>query len=177
MDDPTVTIPATPKPSTMLLLGAAVAAAILAWAGSLIALTQQTDRHLFVICGFAVSSCSTSAAAVAWARYLLARDAARHQVELLCTLASQHALAMAEVRRVEGQYSMTMAEIRGLKRLVEETAGKATVEQEAMSVKLTKIMDNLPDYYNGVADMVEQMTGTEDNVRQIGRARVPRSIT
>lgn len=158
MEENTVSLPAQPKPSTMLWLGAAIAIAATSWTVTLATMAGiGPEAWLLVICGLAASVAATAAAIIAWARYSLARQAATHQRQL--------------VQLAEGQYSLAIAEVRRLQRLVDEQGGRAARERQAISVKLTKVMDMLPDYYAGVADTVEQVTGT-DNVRAI--ARIPR---
>lgn len=157
-NEDTVVIAAMPKPSTMLGLGATATAAVGAWSITLTGIiAAEANESLSLIGGLAACIVATNAAVLAWSRYTLARNAANHHRELLHVLAGQHAFVMAEMRRAL--------------RTVEERSGQASAERQAISAKLTKIMEQLPTYYDGVADTFEQIGG---NVTDIGRARVPR---
>lgn len=158
MQEDTVAIPVMPRPSTMVWLGASTSIAVISWGATMLSVAGVAhEASLLVICGLSVSVAATVGATIVWARYSLACQSADHQRELVHLAGGQHGLAMAEIRH--------------LRQLVEENSGQAGRERQAMGVKLSKVIEALPDYYNGVADTVERVTGT-DNVRAI--ARVPR---
>lgn len=161
IEDSTVQIPSLPQPSNLAWLGGAGVAAGLSWMVTLVTVFAigPLSGHL-VAAGLCVSVTISICAVSAWMRYSLAKAAGEHHQQLALLLAGQHALLVAEVR---------------LNRLsTEEAAGWACTERQAISVKLTKIIEEMPTYWHGTADTLQQWAEAESNVRPIGPTRGPR---
>lgn len=156
-EDATVQIPALPQPSSILWLGIGVAGSGLSWLVTLVTMVaNEPTRGQYVAAGLCISVTASVAAVTAWMRYSLAKAAGQHQQHLSRVLAGQHALLVAESRHVL--------------RSMEEVAASASAERQAIGVKLTKIIDEMPTYWHGVADTCQQDL-SDDNVRMITRPR------
>jgi hypothetical protein len=144
-------------------LGACVSIASLSWIVTLVAMVAiEPEASLLITAGLGISVTVSMSTVAAWIRHDLSASAAKQQAQLQLVNA--------------GQYTLAMAELRNLRRLIEQTAGHATAERQAISAKLTVLEQKVSGtYWHGVADTVEQMTGTDDNVFQLarGRAKVP----
>lgn len=161
-EDATVEIPGAPHPSSILWLGVAAAAGGLSWLVTLVTmLVGEPTRGQFIAAGLCISVTVSITAITAWMRYELAKAAGEHHHQIALLVAGQHALLVAEARR---------------NRLgTEEAAGRACIERQAISIKLTKIMEEMPSYWHDVADGIQQeFAETGNNVRAIGRTRGPR---
>lgn len=157
-DEATVQIPSVPQPSSMAWLGAAAAAAGLSWTVTVTALMlNEPTIARMVTAGLCISVTVSVVAVLAWARYDLAKAAAARQRQL-ADLAT-------------GQQVLLIAEMRSLRRAVEESASRACIERQALGVKLTKVIDGQPGYWHGVADGVQR--DVVNSVREIGPFRGP----
>lgn len=161
-EDATVQIPGAPQPSATLWLGIVAAAGAASWLATLVTmLINEPTQGQLIAAGLCVSVTVSMGAVTAWARYSVARTASDHHQQLVLLVAGQHALVVAEARR---------------NRLsTEEAAGRACLERQAINSKLKKIISEMPSYWHGVADTVQQeFAENDDNVRPIGRVRGPR---
>jgi hypothetical protein len=161
IEDATVEIPSLPQPSSMAWLGGAAAAAGLSWLVTLVTVVAlgPLPGHL-VAAGLCVSVTISITAVSVWMRYSLAKAAGEHHQQLAHLLAGQHALLAAELRRNRF--------------VVEEAAGRACIERQAISVKLTKVVEDMPTYWHGAADTIQQWAEADRHVRPLGPSRGPR---
>jgi len=162
IEDATVEIPFLPQPSSVAWLGGAAATAGLSWLVTLVAVFAigPLPGHLVAV-GLCVSVTISIVAVSAWMRYSLAKAAGEHHQQLALLLAGQHALLVAEARRN--------------RRVSEEAAGRACIERQVISVKLTKVIEDMPTYWHGAADTIKQWAEADSNVRPIGPSHGPRS--
>lgn len=161
-EDATVQISAAPRPSTILWLGIAAAGGGASWLVTLVTMFANGPTQGQLIAAGLCASVTISVSAVgAWVRYSLAKAAGTHHLQLSLLLAGQHALSMADARAT--------------RRSIEEAAGQACAQRQALGIKLTKIIEDMPTYWHGTADTLQQWAEAEDNVRAIGRPRGPRS--
>jgi hypothetical protein len=150
-EEDTVQIPAVPRPASVLWLGITAATGGAGWLVTVTAMLLNTPSSgQLVAAGLCVSVTLSLAAVTAWGRYSLTRAAAENW--------RQHGST------TDGQYTLLIAEIRGVRRALEQAAGHASAERQAAGVKLTKIIDEMPTYWHGVADELSRnVEGT--NVR------------
>lgn len=158
MRDETVEIPSIPQPTSILWLGVTAAGGALGWLVTVVTIFAgaQTPGQL-IAAGLCASVTLSIAAVMAWARYSLAKTACEHHRQ------------MSDL--FTGQMVLMMAEARSMRRAVEQASGLACAERQALSTKLTKVIEDMPTYWNGVADEIQY--GVENNVREIGRPRGP----
>lgn len=158
-EEATVQIPSLPQPSSILWLGIGVAGSGLSWLVTLVTmLANEPTQGQMIAAGLCISVTASMLAVTAWMRYSLAKAAGEHQQQLSRVLAGQHALLVAESR--------------GVRRSMEEDAARACGERQAIGVKVTRIIDEMPTYWHGVADTFQHELA-DDNVRVIGRPRPP----
>jgi hypothetical protein len=162
-EDPTVQIPCVPQPAATLWLGIAAAAAGASWLATLATMfANKPTQGQLLAAGLCASVTISIIAVSAWARYSLAKAASDHHHQLALLVAGQHALVVAEAHRNRVS--------------TEEAAGQACIERQAISLKLTKVMEEMPSYWHEVADGIQQeLAEPSNNVRAIGRTRGPRS--
>jgi hypothetical protein len=159
-EDKTVQIPALPRETSSTWLGVGAGSAGLIWAVTLVSMfANEPTTGMLIAAGLCASMTVSVGTIVAWTRHSLTRTAARQQNEMQLVAA--------------GQYTLAMAEIRSVRKAVELTAGYATSERRALSAKVSELETQVATYWHGAADMLEQMTGTEDNVRHVAFGRAP----
>jgi hypothetical protein len=153
-EEDTVQIQSAPRPASMVWLGITHAAAGLSWVVVVATmLINEPTRDQLIATGLCISVTTSIAALAAWNRYTYAKASAANAWHFSQLLAGQHAWTMAQMRRMCGD--MKVAD------------GQASADREAMSYKLTKIINDMPTYWHGVADEIEREV--EGNVRTLPR--------
>lgn len=156
----TAEIPSIPRPTNLLWLGVTAAGGAVSWLVTVVTIlgTRPTTWELQAT-GLCMSTTITVLAALTWARYSLAKTMTDNQRHFANLRAGQHALLVAEIR--------------SLRVVIEQAAGAVTAEQQSAGAKLTKIINEMPTYWHGVADEMQREIGDGANIHVINQHRGP----